>query len=55
MHSKCACTPSSNCGLSVFVWTGENVLKTLLVDAKCFENGEKKLRFQTKNVWMGPH
>ena len=33
---------------SVFVWTNENDLKTLPVDVNFFENGEKKLRFQTK-------
>ena len=31
----------------VYVWTGENDAKTLRVDANFFENGEKKLRFQT--------
>ena len=33
---------------SVFMWTGENDLKTLRVGANVFENGEKQLRLQTK-------
>ena len=31
----------------VNMWTGVNYAKTLRVDAKFFENGEKNLRFQT--------
>ena len=38
---------------SVFVWTGKNYLKTLRVDANFFEDGEKKLRFQTKTDMIG--
>ena len=38
---------------SVFVWTGENDLKTLRVDANLFENGEKNLRFQVKTDTCG--
>ena len=37
----------------VFVWTGENDLKTLRVDANIFENGERKMRFQTKTDTCG--
>ena len=37
----------------VYVWTGENDTKTLRVDAKFFENGEKKLRFQTNTDTCG--
>ena len=36
----------------VNVWTGVNDAKTLRVDANFFENGEKKLRFQTNaDTW----
>ena len=31
-----------------YVWTGKNDAKTPRVYANFFENGEKKLRFQTK-------
>ena len=31
----------------VYLWTGVNDAKTLRVDANFFENGEKRLRFQT--------
>ena len=37
----------------VYVWTGENGAKTLQVDANFFENGEKKLRFQTNTDTCG--
>ena len=40
---------SSICVFSVFVWTGENDLKRLRVDANFFENEEKKIL-----VWSGP-
>ena len=38
----------------VYLWTGENDAKTLRVDANLFENGEKKLRFQTNTDTCGP-
>ena len=47
-YGKYACMLSSICVFNDFVWTGENDLKTLRVDANIFENGEEKLRFQTK-------
>ena len=31
----------------VYAWTGKNDVKTLRVEANFFENGERKLRFQT--------
>ena len=37
----------------VYVWTGENNAKTLRVDANSFENGEKKLHFQTNTDTCG--
>ena len=37
----------------VYVWTGENDAKTLLVGANVFENGERKLRFQTNTDTCG--
>ena len=37
----------------VYLWTGENDAKTLRVDANLFENGEKKLRFQTNTDTCG--
>ena len=37
----------------VYVWTGENGAKTLQVEANFFENGEKKLRFQTNTDTCG--
>ena len=39
--------------LAFSCWMGENDLKTLCVDANFFENGEKKLRFQTKTDTCG--
>ena len=36
----------------VYVWTGENAA-ILRVDVKFFENGEKKLRFQTNTDTCG--
>jgi len=35
------------------VWTGENDAKTLRLDANFFENGEKKLGFQTNTDTCG--
>ena len=35
------------------MWTGENDAQTLRVDANFFENGEKKLRFQTNTDTCG--
>ena len=37
------------------MWTGENDAKKLRVDTNFFENGEKKLRFQTNTdtCWQG--
>ena len=35
------------------MWTGENDAKTLRVEANFFENGEKKLRFQTNTDTCG--
>ena len=37
----------------VYLWTDENDAKTLRVDANLFENGEKKLRFQTNTDTCG--
>ena len=51
-HSPSALSAFSN-RFSVFVWMGENDLKTLRVDANFFENGEKKSRFQTKTDTRG--
>ena len=46
---------SSICVFSVFVWTGENYLKTLRVDVN-FLKTEKKVAFSNENryVWAGP-
>ena len=35
------------------MWTGENDAKTLRVGANVFENGERKLRFQTNTDTCG--
>ena len=35
-------------GYSVVVWTDENYMKTINVDANLFENGAKQLRFRLK-------
>ena len=51
-HAPSAVSAFSN-RFSVFVWMGENDSKTLRVDANFFENGEKKLRFQTKTDTCG--
>ena len=37
----------------VYVWTGETDAKTVRVDANFFENGERKLRFQTNTDTYG--
>ena len=39
---------------NVFVWMGENDLKTLLLDANIFENGEKSYVLNENGfMWMG--
>ena len=43
-HGKYACTLSSICVFSVFVWTGENDLKTLRVDANFLKRKRKSTR-----------
>ena len=39
--------------IRLYLWTGENDAKTLRVDANFFEEGEKKLLFQTNTDTCG--
>ena len=59
-HSEHVCVKHAQSGklsfsnrFIVYVCTGENDAKTLRVDANCFENEKKKLRFQTNTDTCG--
>ena len=59
-HSEHVCVKHAQSGklsfsnrFIVYVCTGENDAKTLRVDANCFENEKKKLRFQTNTYTCG--